>query len=114
MSPSFISRVTNKSVLQKAGHREFTQQLLKQQLLLFGRIARSPDSDMLRELTFISGTLQPATERFVRKVGRPRFEWASCLAKVARRPVGANGDLCAAVQDAVGWRQRVHHSTTNI
>ena len=114
VSPSFISRVTNKSVLQKAGHREFTQQLLKQQLLLFGRIARSPDSDMLRELTFISGTLQPATERFVRKVGRPRFEWASCLAKVARTIVGANGNLCAAVQDAAGWRQHVHHYTHNM
>jgi len=114
VSPSFISRVTNKSVLQEAGHRQFTQQLLKQQLLLFGRIARSPDSDMLRELTFIPGTLQPATERFVRKVGRPRSERASCLAKVAHTIVGANGNLSAAVQAAAGWRQHVHHYTHNM
>ena len=114
MSPSFISRVTNKSVLQMAGHKQFTQQLLREQLLLFGRIARSPDSDMLRELTFIPSTLQPATERFVRKVGRPRLEWASCVAKVAHTIVGANGNLFAAVQDAAGWRQRVHDYTHNM
>ena len=91
-----------------AGHRQFTQQLLKQQLLFFGRVARSPDSDMLRDLTFIPGTLQSAAGRFVRKVGRPRFEWASCVAKVAHTIVGVNGNLLAAVQDAAGWRQQVH------
>ena len=108
VSPSFISRVTNKCVLQMAGHRQFTQQLLKQQLLFFGRVARSPDSDMLRDFTFIPGTVQSAAGRFVRKVGRPRFEWASCVAKVAHAIVGVNGNLLAAVQDAAGWRQQVH------
>jgi len=58
--------------------------------------------------------LRPATERFVRKVGRPRFEWASCLAKVAYTIVGANGNLSAAVQDAAGWRQHDHHYTHNM
>ena len=114
VSPSFISRVTNKSVLQMAGHKQFTQQLLKPQLLLFGRVARSPDSDMLRDLTFIPGTLQPETGRFIRKVGRPRFEWASCVAKVAHTIVGVNGNLLAAVRDAAGWRQQVHHYVHNM
>ena len=114
VSPSFISRVSDKSVLQMTCHTQFTQQLLMQQLLLFGRIARSPDSDMLRDLTFISGTLQPATGKFIRKVGRPRLEWASCVAKVAHTVVGANGNLIAAVQDAAGWRQQVHHYTRSM
>ena len=99
--------------IRMACHTQFTQQLLMQQLLLFGRIARSPDSDMLRDLTFISGTLQPATGK-LRKVGRPRLEWASCVAKVAHTVVGANGNLNAAVQDAAGWRQQVHHYTRSM
>ena len=34
---------------------------------------------MLRDLTFCPGSLCPATARYVRRVGRPRNEWATKL-----------------------------------
>ena len=33
----------------------------------FGKLARAPDDDVLRGLTFVPGSLTPATERYVRK-----------------------------------------------
>ena len=91
-----------------AGKQQLTQQLLKQQLSVFGRIARAPDTDMLREVTFVPGTLLPATGKYIRKTGRPRLEWASCVAKVAHSIISVNETLSSVVLDEKGWRQRVH------
>ena len=91
-----------------AGHTELTQQLLRQQLLLFGRVARAPDADMLRELTFVPGTLNPAASRHIRRRGRPRLEWATSLTKAASNITSAGETLRSAVADGKGWRQRVH------
>ena len=44
---------------------------------LFRKIAVSSDGDFLRDLTFCPGSLRPATDRYVRRVGRPRSEWAT-------------------------------------
>ena len=58
---------------------------MRQQLLLFGRVARAPETDPLRRLTFVPGSLLPATGYYVRRVGRPRNEWAVMLEKEARK-----------------------------
>jgi len=65
--------------LKRAGQTTFTKQLLKQQLKHFRKIARLPDEHFLKELTFIPDSLRPATDWYVRRVGRPRSEWASKL-----------------------------------
>ena len=57
------------------------QELLKQQLAYFGKIARAPEGDARRALTFGPGPLRLATYRYVRGVGRPRHEWAAKLHK---------------------------------
>ena len=108
VKPSFVSRVSNERVRQMAGHSELTQQLLSQQLSLIVRVARAPDTDMLRELTFVPGTLDLAASRYIRKRGRPRLEWASCLTRVASNITSANETLSSAVSDGKRWRQRVH------
>ena len=105
VKPSFISRVSNERVRQMAGHKELTQQLLKQQLLLFGRVARAPDTDLLREVTFVPGTLLPATGRYIRKRGRPRLEWVSCVTKEACNIISANETLSTGVLDESRWTQ---------
>merc|ERR1711904_368568 len=63
--------------LRRAGQPPFTKQLLKHQLKLFQKVACLPDGDILRDATFCRGTLRPATDRYSRKVGRPRAEWAT-------------------------------------
>ena len=75
VKPAFISRVSNADVLARAGHRAASALVYKCRLQLFGRVLRSPASSPLRQACFIGGTLFPATERFVRRVGRPSKEW---------------------------------------
>ena len=85
---SFYSRVSNHKVLEQSGHVQYSRQLLKHQLLLFGKVARKTNDDPLRKLTFCEGSLSPATSRFIRRVGRPRHEWAGQLLQVAFKVVG--------------------------
>ena len=67
--PSYISRILNSTVLQSAKQLSLGDELLKQQLLLFGRIARAPQEDPVRKVTFIGNTLEPATGFYIRRVG---------------------------------------------
>ena len=96
VKPSFVSRVSNADVLKMANEGPLTQRLLEQQLKLFGKIARAPAEDELRKLTFLSNSLTPATYEFVRRVGRPRHEWASRLQHEAGK-VSRN------------WRSTIHN-----
>jgi hypothetical protein len=81
IKPSYVSRVSNATVLSNAGQVQVSRLLLRQQLALYGRIARSPPGDYLRGLTFIPGSVQPAADRYIRRVGRPRNEWPTMLRK---------------------------------
>ena len=85
IKPSFVSRVSNSTVLQQSAQIPYGRQLFRQQLLLFGRVARAPPTDPLRILTFVPGSLLPATGHYVRRVGRPRNELAVMLEKEARK-----------------------------
>ena len=76
---SYVSRVSNASVLEQAGENPLASQLLQQQLLLYGWLVRAPENDPLRTLTFAPGTTDLVTNLFIRRVGRPRNEWAVML-----------------------------------
>ena len=82
-------RVSNAVVFGRAGVRSLSEQLLKQQLLLLGKVAHSPDDGPLRRDTFVPGSLQPQIGRFVRRVGRPRQNWTSELLRIGSLRVGA-------------------------
>lgn len=85
----------------------YTKQLLKQQLLLYGKIARSPEEDTLRQLTFCTGDLRPATSRYIRRVGRPRNEWAAKVHEVAIRIAGSTSRLDSFIRDDIQWKALV-------
>ena len=104
IKPSFISRVSNAAVLKQAGQTELRRQLMKQQLLLYGRLARSPNDDVLRQLTFIPDSVRAATGRYVRRVGRPRNEWAVMLDKEARK---MHANPSAIINDQELWKRAV-------
>eukprot|EP00746_Dinoflagellata_sp_MGD_P141506 gnl/MRDRNA2_/MRDRNA2_74605_c0_seq2.p1 gnl/MRDRNA2_/MRDRNA2_74605_c0~~gnl/MRDRNA2_/MRDRNA2_74605_c0_seq2.p1 ORF type:complete len:112 (+),score=5.43 gnl/MRDRNA2_/MRDRNA2_74605_c0_seq2:340-675(+) len=80
-----ISHVSNAEVLRRAAQRSFSKQLLKQQLKLYRNIACLEDGDVLRDFTFCPGSLRPTTERYVRRVGRPKNEWATQVRERAYR-----------------------------
>ena len=77
--PAYISRVSNAKVLAEAGSIPLSKQILHNQLLLLCRVARSPTSSPLRQSTSIGNTLLLQIRAFVRRRGRPRQDWATCV-----------------------------------
>jgi hypothetical protein len=101
---SYFSRVSNITVLERAGQKPLGRQLLKQQMLLYGRVARAPASDLLRNLAFVPGTLSPATSRYVRRVGRPQNEWTVMLQKESYKMSAAADRI---IHSPIEWRTAV-------
>jgi len=54
---AFISRISNATVYSRAGMRSFPDQLLKQQLLMLGKVALSPQGSPIRNNTFVDGSV---------------------------------------------------------
>ena len=101
--PSFVSRASNAKVLMRAHEHPQSSYLHYQQLLLFGRVARAPAGDVLRRATFHHG-LESATNRYVRRVGRPRNEWARMLREEACKMSPQYESL---IRDVAAWKQAV-------
>ena len=70
--------------------QRFSDQLLQQQLMLFGEAALAPEGSPVRSNTFLDGALMPQIGRFVRKVGRPRHNWTSQLIQEGTTRFGYN------------------------
>ena len=75
---SWISRVPNSIVYQMANSKPLSETLLFQQLVLFGKIAKLPDTDYIRRLTFQPSSITP-TRCMYRRRGRPRLAWQAVL-----------------------------------
>lgn len=105
--PAFISRVSNKAVLEKSRQKLFSQQLLCQQLLLFGRIARAPDDDCSRRLTFCPGNLRPAASHYIRRIGRPHAKLAPKLMDASLRICCKSDQVWQILQDPIAWKRHV-------
>jgi hypothetical protein len=105
--PSHLSHISNKSVLATTEQKLLTHALAKQQLLLFAKAARAPEGSLLRDSTFCPGSLRAATDRFVRKVGRPRLEWVGEVWKMAIKVAGSSGMLNEMVTQDDIWKNAV-------
>ena len=81
--------------------------LLERQLVFLGKVLREDPSHPLREVSFTPDTLQPATSRYVRRVGRPRYEWVSRLLPQAYVVAGGAENLMVAVQNDLSWKAAV-------
>ena len=103
IKPAYTSRISNARVLATTGQAPLTRTLEKQQLLLFGRVARQSDGHLMRDVTFCPGALRPATDRYVRKVGRPRLDWATEVGKLALAAAGGLQQLDSAIGDPSAW-----------
>ena len=62
-------------------------------------VARAPDEDLRRWATFSPRCLRPATYKYVRKVGRPRHEWAQQLLTIALDKLDPSMDIKNFVKD---------------
>ena len=104
--PAFVSRVSNKVILEKAGARPFSKKFSQRQLLMLGRIVRAPADNPLQKVSFIPGTLWSAANRYVRRVARPRKEWIASVLAEAYQVTGGT-DLRDAVNNERPWRNAV-------
>ena len=91
--------------IDQAGEAPLGRQLLRQQMLLYGRLVRAPNADPLGMLTFIPGTTYAATNRFVQRVGRPRSEWTNMLEKEVSE-MGRSQKLAIHIESE--WRSAVY------
>ena len=110
--PAYVSRTSNDTVLQLTSQRSLSTELKRQQLILYGRVARLGDGDLTRDVTFCPGTLRPAAHRYLRKVGRPRLDWTTEVGKLAVQVAG-EGNLEAVVADESRWRNAVGNFLNN-
>ena len=111
VKPAFWSRVSNAKILQMSAQVTYSKQLLRQQLFLYGQVARAPEGDLLKSLTFCPGTLRPATDRYVRRIGRPRNEWASMLHKEALKMVNGQCTVESVIHCKAEWETMVRQLT---
>ena len=78
-----------------------------------GKVALSPTGSPLRRDTFIDDTLNPQIGRFVRRVGRPRLDWTTCVLKEGRRLLGNERltELLSNCDDnaVIVWNQAIHN-----
>ena len=107
VKPSFISRVSNAEVLSRAKHPSASSLLLERQLNLFGKILRAAPAHPLRSASFAPGPLRPATDQYVRRLGRPAKEFIPDMISHVNRVFGS---LDAAIAPALNkplWKKAV-------
>lgn len=81
VAPSYISSVSNITVLSQSHQVPLRICQLQDQLLLYGWIARVPTDDPMRKFTFHPQSTVPVDMVYVRRIGRPCKEWATMLRK---------------------------------
>lgn len=103
MKPAFLSRVSNVSVLERAGHPAATKLLQKQQLQLFGKVLRSPGSHPLKQVSCAHNMSVPLTDWYVRRCGRPNKEWVPEVKRQAWQITGSWERLLALSASKLVW-----------
>ena len=100
--------MSNVEVLRRAGMEKATDLLTKQQLMQLGKVLRAPHESALHHTSLIPGTLQPATARYVRRVGRPRKEWITTVLTEAYKRKQGQEHLEQLAQDRQTWKIFAH------
>ena len=111
IKPSFLSRVSNAAVLSRAQHPSASTLLLERQLHLFGKVLRTGPSHPMRLASFAPETTTPATDRFVRRKGRPCKEYIPDMISHVKRFFGNLETAVALAQNKRSWKQAVREKT---
>ena len=110
IKPSYISRVSNATVLQTSEQRPISEIIVEHPLIFFGKVARAPIDSVIRSSVFQQGPpgrLWLATDRYVRKKGRPRTEWAGQIMSKAITVAGRDQSLQDATRSPARWKAAV-------
>jgi len=110
---SYISRVSNYSVLHAAQAQPLSRTLLARQLVLYGRIARMPEHSYVRQIALGSNTILPRKFAYSKKVGRPRLQWTTYVYAMATTLAEDFASLEHSMLSPVRWAQKVREWSTN-
>ena len=91
--PSFVSRVSNDTVFERARAIRVSKQILLQQMVYFGHLARRGDSDPVKALIFAPGSFQPLPPPTCRRQGRPRASWVKTVHSECLKAAGSSESL---------------------
>ena len=89
------------------GNSPLAKKVLGQQLWLCGKAARAHVGSVLRVCAFCSGSLRPASDRYVRRIGRPRLEWVTQVQTAALHLTGGWATLEEAITEPEKWKKMV-------
>ena len=103
IQPSYWSRVSNQSVLDRLQAPSLSALLLEQQLLFFGKLARRPPECPVRQLVF-ELDLAIKSSGLTRRRGRPNLEWKHELLKVVVRALPSAEGFDTCVAHKLRWR----------
>ena len=103
IKPSYISRVSNACVLEKAVCVLATNLLLRRQMRMLGKVLRAPEGHPLQKSSFIPGTNRPATDQYVRRVGRPAKEWIPEMMREAESRLGSTERVLQTALNKKAW-----------
>ena len=76
---SFVSRISNKTVLERSGETPLSTTLSERQTALYCKIAALPEDNFLRMLTCDPHSSEPRRWDLRRKRGRPKQQWSACV-----------------------------------
>ena len=83
--PAYFSRISNEQVRAKAGQEALSETVHRLQLKLLADVLNQPARRTMRDAAFVRGSETPLTAAYVRKVGRPRHNWAEQVLELRRR-----------------------------
>ena len=76
---AYVSRISNKTVLERAQESPLSETLRDRQMKLYMKISALPEDNLLKLLTCEPGTKLPRLWGQKRKRGRPKQQWASSV-----------------------------------
>ena len=110
VKPSWVSRVSNADVLTRAEHIPASSLLLERQLHQFGKVLRSAPEHPLRLASFVPGTEHPATDFYVRRIGRPAKEFVPGMIRHTCRMFGSLDTAVPIARDPMRWKSAVRQA----
>ena len=102
---SYISRVSNHTVLENAGFAKFSSTVREMQMRLLGQVISDPRKRELRTATFSGDSLFSQTAVFAKRVGRPRQNWTDELIKIMKKVAGSHANWLQAAGSTRLWSE---------
>ena len=109
--PSFFSRVASKTVLEICGQRMLSEQVVQQQVIYMGRLARRDSTDPGRAMIFQGDSLNLRRPEGKLRRGRPRNRWRPIVLQNRLKVAGSPSQLAMHFRPeggaAAGWKSAV-------